>query len=109
MNQKTGSLQGNPNPVLYALAATEYGSAGSNICNSSRGKAVGSACIFHDVTQGDMDVNCTGTHKCYQPSGAYGVLSTGDKNYLKAYGATKGWDFATGIGTVNVTNLVNNW
>jgi subtilase family serine protease len=109
VNQKTGSLQGNPNPVLYALAATEYGSTGSNICNSSRGKAVGSACIFHDVTQGDMDVNCTGTHNCFKPSGTNGVLSKGDSNYLKAYGATKGWDFATGIGTVNVTNLVNNW
>jgi hypothetical protein len=29
--------------------------------------------------------------------------------FKKAYGAAKGWDFATGIGTLNVTNLVNDW
>jgi subtilase family serine protease len=109
VNQKTGSPQGNPNPVLYALAATEYGASGSNICNSNRGKTVGSACIFHDVTEGDMDVNCRGSRNCYMPSGTIGVLSKSDAKYLKAYGTTKGWDFATGIGTVNVTNLVNNW
>jgi hypothetical protein len=109
VNQKTSSPQGNPNPVLYALAATEYGASGSNICNSNRGKTVGSACIFHDVTEGDMDVNCRGSRNCYMPSGTIGVLSKSDAKYLKAYGTTKGWDFATGIGTVNVTNLVNNW
>src|SRR4029077_10804376 len=26
-----------------------------------------------------------------------------------AYGTTTGWDFATGIGSINATNLVNNW
>jgi len=56
-----------------------------------------------------MDVNCTDSHNCYRPSGTNGVLAKGDTNYLNAYGATKGRDFATGIGTVNVTNLVNNW
>ena len=56
-----------------------------------------------------MDVDCTGTHNCYSPSGTYGVLSTSTTSYLKAYGTTAGWDFATGIGTVNVNNLVNNW
>ena len=109
INQKTGSRQGNPNPTLYALAATEYGSSGSVTCNSTKGNAVGSACTFYDVTLGDMDVNCTGTHNCYLPSGRNGVLSTSDSSYLKAYGTRTGWDFATGIGTVNAANLVNNW
>ena len=62
---------------------------------------MGSTCIFYDVTKGDMDVNCTGTHNCYLPSGTNGVLSTSDSSYLKAY--------ATGIGSVNAANLVNNW
>jgi subtilase family serine protease len=109
VNQKTGARQGNPNPVYYSLAATEYGSSGSSSCNSSNGNAVGSACIFYDVTLGDMDVNCTGTHSCYRPSGTNGVLSTSTSSYLKAYGTGTGWDFATGIGTLNAANLVNNW
>ena len=97
---------GNPNPVYYSLANTEYGSSGSATCNSSNGNTVGSSCIFYDVTQGDMDVNCTGTHSCYKPSGTYGVLSTSTSSYAKAYGTTTGWDFATGIGSVNAYNLV---
>jgi subtilase family serine protease len=109
VNQKTGAKQGNPNPVYYKLAATEYGSAGSATCNSSNGKSVSTSCIFYDVTQGDMDVNCTGTHSCYRPSGTNGVLSTSDSSYLKAYGTSTGWDFATGIGSLNAANLVNNW
>jgi subtilase family serine protease len=109
VNQKQGARQGNPNAVYYKLAATEYGAGGSTSCNSTNGNTVGSTCIFYDVTQGDMDVNCTGTHNCYRPSGTNGVLSTSDTSYLKAYGTTTGWDFATGIGTVNATNLVNNW
>ncbi len=110
VNQRQGARQGNPNPVYYALAATEYGSAGSPTCNSTTGNASGaSGCTFHDVTQGDMDVNCTGTTDCYLPGGRNGVLSTTSGSYAKAYGTTTGWDFATGIGSVNAANLVNGW
>ncbi len=109
VNQKTGAKQGNPNTVLYSLASKEYGTSGSTTCNSSNGKSVGSSCIFYDVTQGDMDINCTGSTDCYTDGGRNGVLSTSSSSYLKAYGTGTGWDFATGIGTVNVNNLVNNW
>ncbi len=109
VNQKTGSKQGNPNPVYYALAATEYGSGGSSSCNSSNGKTTGSSCVFYDVTLGDMDVNCTGTVDCYLPSGTNGVLSTTSSSYSKAFGTGTGWDFASGIGSVNAANLVNGW
>ena len=109
INQKTGARQGNPNPTYYSLAATEYGASGDASCNSTLGNGVSSSCIFYDVKQGDMDVNCTGTHNCYIPSGTYGVLSTSNSAYDPAYGTTTGWDFATGIGTVNVANLVNAW
>jgi subtilase family serine protease len=109
VNQKTTSSWGNPNPTYYKLAAAEYGTSGSGTCNSSNGNAAGSGCTFYDVTSGDMDVDCTGTHNCYIPSGTYGVLSTSNTSYSKAYGTTTGWDFATGIGTVNAYNLVNNW
>ncbi len=109
VNQKIGAPQGNPNPVYYRLAASEYGSAGNSACNSSLGNAVAGSCIFYDVTQGDMDVDCTGTNNCYLPSGREGVLSTSNNSFSAAYGTTTGWDFATGIGSVNAANLVNNW
>ncbi|WP_147293366.1 S53 family peptidase [Dyella monticola] len=102
---------GNPNPIYYAIASNEYGTSGSATCNSSNGNTVGSSCIFYDITQGDMDVNCTGTHSCYKPSGTYGVLSTSTSSYAPAYGTGTGWDFATGIGSLNAYNLVyaSNW
>ncbi len=109
VNQKAGGPQGNPNPFYYQLAASEYGSSGSSACNSSNGNGVASSCIFYDVTLGDMDVDCTGTADCYLPSGTIGVLSTSDSSFNPAYGTTTGWDFATGIGSVNAANLVNNW
>jgi subtilase family serine protease len=109
VNQKAGGPQGNPNPFYYQLAATEYGSSGNNSCNSSNGNSVASSCIFYDITLGDMDVNCTGTANCYLPSGKVGVLSTSDSSFNPAYGTTTGWDFASGIGSVNAANLVNNW
>ena len=119
INQYTGSIQGNPNPTLYKLAAAEYGATGSSSCSSSKGNGVGSSCIFYDVTLGDNDVPCTDLSSgkyfnCYDPSGTYGVLSTtatssGGGSYSPAYGTATGWDFATGIGTVNVYNLVTNW
>lgn len=109
VNQKTGSSWGNPDAIYYSLAAGEYSSTGNTGCNSGNGNAAGSGCIFYDVTQGDIDVNCTGTHNCYRPSGTEGVLSTSTTADAPAYKTGTGWDFATGIGTVNATNLVNNW
>jgi subtilase family serine protease len=107
VNEKWGR-QGNPNPVYYKIARAEYGAKGNSACNSTKGIGVASSCVFYDVTQGDMDVNCTGTHNCFRPSGPDGVLSTSDKAYSRAYQTNTGWDFATGIGTVNAYNLFFN-
>jgi subtilase family serine protease len=119
VNQKTGSKQGNPNPTYYSLAATEYGTSGDASCNSTGGTVAApvlpaSSCIFLDVTQGDMDVPCTGTTNCYgySKSGSktyYGELSTSSSSASPAYGAGVGWDYATGLGTVNAYNLVTKW
>jgi subtilase family serine protease len=108
VNQKAGGPQGNPAPIYYQLAAAEFGSSGSSSCNSSNGNAVASNCIFYDVAFGDMDVDCAGPN-CYLDGGSVGVLSTSDTSFAPAYGTTTGWDFATGIGSVNAANLVNNW
>ena len=117
IDQATGERQGNPNFVYYALAAIQYG--GGADCNATLGKHVNPDCIFHDVTLGGNDIPCSpitgssgatiGTFNCYQPSGAYGVLSLSNTSYKQAYPATQGWDFATGLGSVNAYNLVKNW
>ncbi len=109
INQTVGSNAGNPNPTYYSLAAAEYGSAGNTSCNSTLGNEVAGSCVFYDITQGDMDVVCKGSHNCYLPSGTYGVLSKSNSSYQLAFGTTAGWDFATGIGSINVANLVNVW
>jgi subtilase family serine protease len=109
VNQKTGNRQGQANYVLYPLAASEYGSqknpnnANLASCNSSNGNAVGSSCIFYDVTAGTNAVPCSaGSRNCSATApGTYGVL--------KGYSAKTGYDQATGLGSVNVANLVNNW
>ncbi len=117
VNQKWSMRAGNPNIIYYMIAAGEYGASGSAICNSSSQvvrRGIASACTFYDVTQGDMDVNCRGVgsifaptyYNCYLPSGTNGVLSTSNSAYDPAFGTTPGWDFATGIGTVNAYNLV---
>jgi hypothetical protein len=109
VNQHTNERWGNPNPIYYGLARAAYGSSGDASCNSSNGKAVNSSCVFFDVTQGDTDVNCTGNDNCYLPSGANGVLSVSSNAYNPVFRTGLGWDFATGIGTINAANLVRAW
>jgi subtilase family serine protease len=115
INQKTGTNWGNTNFQYYALAVTSYGASGNSNCNSNLGNAIGSTCVFNDITSGDFNVNCralSGTkHNCYLPSGTNGVSTTDLTNstYSRMYPSTVGWDFTTGIGTPNVNNLVNSF
>lgn len=111
VNQHKGANQGNPNPRYYAIAS-------SNSCNSSTANPVANSCVFYNVTQGDIDVNCSGTVQCYgattssgrhSTSSPNGALSTSSGSYLPAYGTTTGWSFATGIGSLNAYNLVMGW
>ncbi|HEV2490859.1 MAG TPA: Ig-like domain repeat protein [Candidatus Acidoferrales bacterium] len=98
VDQKTSARQGNPNFVLYKLAAQQ---SPSN-CNSSTGPA--STCVFNDVTSGTIAMPCaTGSLNCTTSTfgDQYGVLS--------GYDAVTGYDLATGLGSVNAANLVNDW
>ena len=115
VNQKSGTAQGNPNPVLYSIANAEYGTSGNAACNSTLGNGTASSCVFYDVTLGDMDVNCTsltsrgtvvGTFNCFNAGGTEGALSLSNTALEPAFPSTIGWDFATGIGTTNAFNLV---
>jgi subtilase family serine protease len=109
INQAYNSSWGNPNTTYYNLAKLEYGLSSTYNCNSTSGNGTSSVCAFYDVTLGDIDVNCTGKQNCYVPSGTNGVLSTATTSYAPAYSTGTGWDFATGIGTVNAANLAIYW
>jgi hypothetical protein len=62
------------------------------------------------VTEGDEDVPCAkASPDCFRPSGTYGALSKSSGSYKPAFVTTKGWDFATGIGSINVANFVKAW
>jgi subtilase family serine protease len=113
VNQRTNSRQGNPNPVYYALANSEYGASGNSTCNSNTVNKTSNSCVFYDITQGDNVGACKGSgsgsatlRNCYRPSGTYGLLSTSNTSFQPAYTTTTGWDFSTGIGSVNAYNLV---
>jgi subtilase family serine protease len=105
VNQNAGGTQGNPNYKYYALA-------------------VSTPSVFHSVTRGDIDVNCTGTQDCFGSSGATtsgrgargggssstsGALSVSSSSFTPAYSTGSSWNFATGIGSVDAFNLVMNW
>ena len=119
INQSIGGSSGNPNYNFYKLAAAEYGIRGSSRCNSSGGTASSPilpepGCVFYDVTQGDIDVPCTGATNCFGSSGTGknavdGALSSSTTALAPAYAAGTGWDYATGLGTVNAYNLVTEW
>lgn len=105
VNQKMGGAQGNPNPVYYKLAASSVGSS-----------------VFHSITTGDIVVNCSGDRNCFgdgfvgrgrsAPSTEFvgnGALSVASHSYAPAFSAGAGWNFATGLGSVDAFNLITNW
>ncbi len=98
--------QGNPNYALYYLAAGESYSG----CASAAVPALGNnTCTFYDVTSGNISVPCAGgSPNCSATtSGSTGVLV--DANGNPAWTAGLGYDLATGLGSINVTNLVRKW
>jgi hypothetical protein len=106
--QKTGERQGNANYVLYPLAAQSGASCTSNAA------AVGNAsCVFYDVVTGNNSVACyAGFPNCSNTSlssNGYGILVNPANNTSPAWETNPGYDLATGLGSVNVTNLVNQW
>jgi hypothetical protein len=106
VEQKTGSRQGNANYVLYNLAAQSGAS-----CDSSATPANRAACVFYDITKGNDAVPCSGTLDCgFAPSSnGYGIMMDPSDPTVPAFTTTPGYDLATGLGTVNATNLVTAW
>ncbi len=98
VNQATGSRQGNANYILYKLAA-EKGAT----CLSAASPA--STCVFYDIPGGS-----TIAMPCASGSANCTVTTAGDQfGVLSGFSTTTGYDLATGLGSVNATNLVSKW
>ena len=80
IEQKVGSRLGQADYVLYQLAKSKYAS------------------VFHDVTKGNNSVYC-----------ASGSQDCGSNNFITGYDAGTGYDLASGLGSVDIANLVSNW
>jgi subtilase family serine protease len=130
----TTTYQGNAAPVLYALAAEEFGTSAKpsstlSVCNADNGATGTADCIFHNVTRGSTSSDCSRVNfeaplpYCYfyysldlgLGDTYYKGLTTADTNPTsygvdnKAYSARPGWSFASGLGSVNATNLLIAW
>jgi trimeric autotransporter adhesin len=84
VNQKYG-LQGQADPILYALAS-------------------GKSSPFHDVTVGSNNVPCTSYYGIFN----WNCPTTGVKS-LGEWSSTAGYDLATGLGSVDANALVTAW
>ncbi len=112
VNQKYGR-QGNANYVFYPLAAKS-----GNSCVSNAAAVTNTKCIFYDIDNatGDTTVNSGNSVICLGGSpncsnataNQYGIMAFGNP-LAAAFSNTAGYDYATGLGSVNVANLVNNW
>ena len=83
VNQKTGEIWGNPNPIYYQIAQNQYGTAGGTFlgcgCNSSAGNPADALSMTSHRATSIWRANTTALRKkrhCYLPAGTYGVDST---------------------------------
>ena len=81
INQKVGASTrlGQANWILYRLAQTTPN-------------------VFHQITTGNISVYC-----------AAKSADCGTNSFIKGYDAALGYNFATGLGSVDITQLVNSW
>jgi hypothetical protein len=97
IDQKIGKPQGLANYVLYPLASAETYSG----CNSNTRivPTTATTCVFNDITVGNNGVP------------GNDVASNGGDPAANDLGfpATVGYDLASGLGSVDVNNLVTKW
>jgi len=125
INQKAGAAQGNPNAELYALATKQTYSE----C-SAEGPP-GAGCYFNSIDQGTNAQPCavsaldleggaiydyeTGEWEPGQTEAALAspncsIVSSGDViGTLTGFNAAAGYNQASGLGSLNIANVVNGW
>jgi hypothetical protein len=109
IDEKTGADQGNPNAELYALAAKQTYSS----CSAERGNGspvTTSTCLFNDIDSGTNAMACDYSAFVTTPSPNCSLIHSGDYvGILPGYNAGTGYDEATGLGSLNIANVVNAW
>jgi len=111
-----GQRLGNVNYGLYAAAANDtQNNYKAGACSSSLNQTPGTTCVFNDVTKGNIAVACAlnnpsvvdgKTTWCSGSGGTFGVTFA---NGGVAFPASQGYDLATGLGSINVGNLITRW
>ncbi len=104
--------QGNANFVLYQLYKKN---AAGTICTSNAAAATTPTpgCIFYDTVTGNNSVACQGgTPNCSNTSttaNQFGILVDPAHPTNPAWLTTPNYDLATGLGSLNVGNLLTAW
>jgi subtilase family serine protease len=110
-----GAPLGNAAPRLYQLAQLQYSNPVLlKSCNATLGKNISPGCIFNSVTAGDNAEPCVpGTLDCSTgtlTNASVGVLGVKrGASVVNAFPAAAGFNLATGLGSVNATNLLYNY
>ena len=82
--QKSGGRLGQADYVLYDLAKTSYST------------------VFHDITTGNNSVNCEIINGgCSEDAAGY--------YFMNGYNAATGYDLASGLGSVDASQMVSHW
>jgi hypothetical protein len=111
INQMAGEAQGSPNAELYKLASQQtYANCSAKSGSTSNG------CLFNDIDTDTIAMPCNNGATEGDPAQA-GVKSPNCKvaksgdliGILSGYTAGVGYDQATGLGSLNVANVVNAW
>jgi hypothetical protein len=122
INQKAGSSQGNPNAALYTLASRQTYSN----CKAEGG-TTSNGCYFNDIDTGTNAMPCDYNGLAAEGGVIYNgsrwvaksayaglaspncsIVNTGDVvGTLSGFSGATGYDLATGLGSLNVANVVN--
>jgi hypothetical protein len=125
INQKAGAAQGSPNAELYLLA----GKQNYSNCSAENG-STSNGCNFNDIDKGTIAMPCAPNSAVIEGGatneggGVWGetpqvfalaspncsVVNSGDVvGTLSGYGAITGYDQASGLGSLNIANVIANW
>lgn len=125
IDQKAGAAQGLPTPEFYKLAYLQ----GSTNCSAETVGNSNTSCYFHSIDEGTNAMPCDNgaTVGGYLDGSIYeeyaginspncAALNSGDQvgtlvssGTTAAFNAVAGFNMATGLGTMNVANVVTNW
>src|SRR2546427_3845571 len=82
-------------------------------CTSDSTAVTKPSCTFYDITTSNNSVACFGgfggSPSCSTSTFSIGIMVDPANTSQPAWNAGAGYDMATGLGSVNAANLVNNW